>query len=179
MKKLTIKEVKTVVTGIEAIDGGLQPFTIEINGKVNAKEAMSMIQEKDYMNKSVKIELVKKTLRVPYPIIETMLNATLSGEYDHPFADYDSSIEEDDDIIEDDCNPVEKEVWVSLNFNSPVYYENFYTPLGLSAVKLIEEDVATYVDDNGNRILYALYYTSFGISIPKKAMEYLESEYSA
>lgn len=176
MKKLTIKNVFTKVEFKEAIMKDDVLTVVDrvevIMGKVNEKKALASLDGKDYLVKSVVISQEINTYKIPYDVLETLLNASLNGGF----------VEIDEPEVNEETGekiPVKTSL---IQFNNELFIKSEVSPLGVNRVEIVEKDEAirevnAFEDGTEIRSFNENYNSVTGVSVPRMVYQYVCDNY--
>ena len=128
MKKLTIKNTFTRVS-FKKVDAEMRVIDSVkmIHGKVNEKNAIKELDNEDYLTKSVKVEVLTDVFKIPYDVLEMVINASLNGGF------VETEVKEE----------------ITLYFNKPIYIKSSISPLNLNKVEIVESDEVATIEKEG------------------------------
>jgi len=154
MKKLTIKNVSTVLECMVAEDGEIKPYSLEFAGKLSQREVMKTIENIAYVANSVSINIVSDIKKIPYSVLEKLL---IASECDCFLKDF----SKDMGLME------------TLFLGQDLYYRWYYDELNIPCVTIINESELDEIEEDS----YRDYRTCNSIAVPLKTLEFIESKY--
>lgn len=156
MKKLTIRNVATHVTysGLKEVDGimTVTSKTQVLPGKMSQRDVKKHMENVTHLTGTVESEVVKDVYRIPYNVLEELINYYSINN--HIF---------DDDIF-DKAEETER-----LILGKNITYRAYTSPLGIPAVSIVENIEAIEEDE--------LIADITAIVLPKAVFDYIITEY--
>jgi len=123
MKKLVIKDAITKISFEIMADDTVKECTKEIEGRISKKNALKEIADIDYLPESVKIEVVTCTCKIPYDVLETIICASLYGNFS-----------------------VGEQPWKTIEFKKPIYILPHVSDLGIKITPIVDAEDAHTID---------------------------------